>query len=136
MEINGWNINDITADEQYCMVNDPESAIECHSSPSWYGWGCESSSGKLSTTLKGSGIMNIQYGNCWDGGYVKVYVNDILQDSAVGHKYKETSFEYDEGTTVSITDEEGYAAIKLISVSFACKGKYHTSYGECSFIDN
>ena len=67
--------------------------------------------------------MNIQYGNCWEGGNVQIFVNNTLKDSASSHRYKEVSFEYDEGTTVTIMDDSGNAAIKLISVSFACKGK-------------
>ena len=123
MEKNGWRFNNISTDEHACMINDPIALAECNSSISWYGWGCELSSGILSTTLNGSGIMNIRYGNCLGGGSVEVYVNDTLTDSAASHRYKEFSFEYDEGTRVSIVDHGSDAAMKLISVSFACKGK-------------
>ena len=122
MEENGWTFHNISTDEHTCMVNDPIALAECNSSISWYGWGCELSSGILSTTLNGSGIMNIRYGNCLGGGSVEVYVNDTLTDSAASHRYKEFSFEYDEGTRVSIVDHGSDAAMKLISVSFACKG--------------
>ena len=122
MEENGWKFDNISTDEHTCLINDPIALAECNSSISWYGWGCELSSGILSTTLKGSGIMNIRYGNCLGGGSVEVYVNDSLTDSAESHRYKEISFEYDEGTRVSIVDHGSDAAMKLISVSFACKG--------------
>ena len=125
MAKNGWRFGNISTDEQTCMVQDVNALAGCNSSPSWYGWGCESSSGVLSTTLKGSGIMSIQYGNCWEGGNVQIFVNNTLKDSASSHRYKEVSFEYDEGTKVAIMDDSGNAAIKLISISFACKGKYY-----------
>ena len=102
MRGNGWRFENISTAEHTCMVNDDKALAECNSSPSWYGWGCESSSGILRTTLNGSGIMNIQYGNCWEGGNVQIFVNNTLKDSASSHRYKEVSFEYDEGTKVTI----------------------------------
>ena len=128
MEENGWRFENISTNEHTCMIEDPGALAECNSSISWYGWGCGSSYGVLSTTLNGSGIMKIQYGNCLGGGGVQVYVNDSLQDSASSHRYKQFSFEYDEGTKLSILDHGSNAAIKLISVSFACKGKYTTIF--------
>ena len=122
MEANGWKLNNITRDEQYCMLNDPEATVECSADVGWYGWACESSSGTLSTTLKGSGIITIRYGNCWDGGSVNVYLNNTLMDSASGHKYKEVSIEYEEGSIVQIVDEGPNSVIKLISITFSCKG--------------
>ena len=124
MQQNGWKFNKIDTDMQYCMVNDPDATAECNSDTTWYGWGCGSSSGTLSTTLKGSGIVRLRYGNCWNDGKVNIYLNDSLIDSASGLVYKDTFFEYDEGTTVKITDEGGNAVIKLISIVFDCKGTY------------
>ena len=124
MKENGWKFSNISTDEQSCMIEDSNALAECNSSLSWYGWGCQSSSGMLKATLNGSGIMIIRYGNCFEGGTVQVYVNDTLEDETPSHRYNEVSFEYDEGTTVSIVDYDDNAAIKLISVSFACKGKY------------
>ena len=122
MEANGWKLHNITRDEQYCMLNDPDATIECSADDGWYGWGCESSSGTLSTTLRGSGIITIRYGNCWDGGYVNIYLNNTLMDSAISHNYKETSIEYEEGAIVKIKDEGANSVIKLISITFSCKG--------------
>ena len=124
MQQNGWVFNKIDTDMQYCMVNDPNATAECNSDTTWYGWGCELSSGTLITRLKGSGIMNIRYGNCWNDGNVNIYLNDSLIDSASALTYKETTFEYDDETTIKITDEEGNAVIKLIRIAFSCKGTY------------
>ena len=122
MELNGWTLKNISADEQYCLIHDPDALIECSADSGWYGWGCESSSGSLRTALKGSGIMTIRYGNCWNDGHVRIYLNGTLIDSVEGHTYKEASFEYDEGMLVEISDEGRGAAIKLIGISFSCKG--------------
>ena len=44
-------------------------------------------------------------------------------DSAISHNYKETSIEYEEGAIVKIKDEGANSVIKLISITFSCKGK-------------
>lgn len=94
----------------------------------WYGWSHGAAVGTLtSPPLKGSGTAKIQFGNCWDAGRVKLYLNDQLIDSAspnlpTGPATRLMNFSFVNGDVVKLKDEDGNAVVNLKSFTVVCSG--------------
>ena len=42
----------------------------------WYGWSTASKVGTIFAILKGAGKVTVDFGNCWNKGTVKLYLDD------------------------------------------------------------
>ena len=118
----GWQF-DFTHDGSIINDNYKNVGKKCGPQAKWYGWSAHSHVGTLSATLKGSGEVTIDFGNCWDQGRVEVYLDAIKIATAVpGEKSKRISYSFTPGSVLSIRDEAGNSVIMLNAISFKCYG--------------
>ena len=92
----GWNL-DVTV-----WQNDQADLLDkCRRGKNWFGYSAQPAVGNLSTSLRGSGEVTLDFGNCWDAGEVKVYLNDIEKASAASDTpSKIVTFGFNDGSTV------------------------------------
>lgn len=65
--------------------------------------------GGIKFTLKGSGVATLNYGNCWDKGIVKLYINGTYQAEAGKKQNKvDYKFAFTKGDVIELKDEDGY----------------------------
>lgn len=65
--------------------------------------------GGIKFTLKGSGVATLNYGNCWDKGNVKLYINGAYQAKASKKQNKvDYKFAFTKGDVIELKDEDGY----------------------------
>ena len=131
MSSNGWKF-DLTNDGstpsaaayayvgKYCAAKNGKR--------NWFGWSDWKKVGTLSTVLKGSGNLTINFGNCWNSGKVKVYLDAKLMATAdkseLGHpKTVTATFAFHQGSLLEIKDEGDNSVISLNSMTFDCSGK-------------
>jgi len=87
----------------------------------WYGWKSGASAGTISTILKGSGNLTIDFGNCWSEGEVKVYLDSKLMAAAPKlTKHVVKKFSFNQGALLEIKDEGANSIIRLNSITFEC----------------
>ena len=121
----GWQF-DFTHDGSVLSDNYKNVGKKCGPRAKWYGWSAHSHVGTLSATLKGTGELTIDFGNCWDEGQVKIYLDAKLVDYAnAGSKSVTTTFSFTPGSVLKIRDETGNAVIMLNSITFKCYGIQH-----------
>ena len=117
MESNGWIFN--IASNGFTQPSNLYHR-ECGGN-TWYGWS-GSDVGSVKIVLIGSGLINLDYENCYHSGVVRVYLNAVLISSALANdKNNSASFRYTNGDVLKLT-EEG-AIIKLNSIEIKCMGK-------------
>ena len=123
MEANGWRF-DFTHDGSDRNDNTyKQVGLQCGPQAKWYGWSEHSSVGTLSAILKGSGEVTIDFGNCWQEGNVKLYLDSALISTAPSETKSITkSVSFTHGSVLKIKDEDGNAVISLNSITFNCKG--------------
>lgn len=98
----------------------------CGPRAKWYGWSAHARVGTLSATLKGKGEITIDFGNCWNEGQVRVYLdNQQVAFANAGNKRKRATFSFTPGSVLKIRDESGNAVIMLNSINFKCSGIKH-----------
>ena len=93
----------------------------CGTNNNWYGWSTLKKVGTLSTVLKGSGNLKLNFGNCWHLGIVAVYLNKQLMAVAHPKTKKEVSLSFKQGALLEIKDEGLGSVIQLNSITFECK---------------
>ena len=112
MPANGW-ITDSTS------LNDAQYRSTCDFGNTWYGYIGGSNVGSIWTTFQGAGTATLSFGNCYNGGSVKVFLNEKAIAEAIPLQRKEISFDYSVGDVLKIKE---YSAIwKLYSFSVQCK---------------
>ena len=118
----GWQF-DFTHDGSVLSDNYKNVGKKCGSQAKWYGWSAHSHVGTLSATLKGTGEMTIDFGNCWNEGEVKVYLDaKQVAFANAGSKSVTTTISFTPGSVLKIRDENGNAVIMLNSITFKCYG--------------
>ena len=126
----GWQF-DFTHDGSILSDNYKNVGKKCGPQAKWYGWSAHSHVGTLSATLKGSGEVTINFGNCWDQGVVKVYLDaNVVGIASVGEKSKQISVSFTPGSVLSFKDESGNAVIMLNSITFKCYGMIFKQFFE------
>ena len=123
MSTNGWEFN-LTHDGS--IQTDTYKSIDekCGTISKWYGWSSHAFVGTISTVLNGTGELTLDFGNCWDDGNVKVYLDSKLMGVAGEDVHSVTkTFSFSPGSLLEIKDEDGNAVILLNSIKFACNGK-------------
>ena len=93
----------------------------CGTSNNWYGWSTLKKEGTLSTVIKGSGKLTLNFGNCWHLGRVAVYLDKQLMAVAYPKSKKEISLYFKQGSLLEIKDEGLGSVIQLNSITFECK---------------
>lgn len=120
MQSAGWSFDFTNADGA------SQVAPSCGGGSNWYGWSGGNTVGTLtSPALQGSGTATIEYGNCWDAGSVKLYLNNRLIDTASpnspkGDTTQKKVFIFHDGDVVSLKDEDGNAVVNLKALTFEC----------------
>ena len=118
MESNGWVFNVGHSMNLYTEAYHDQCGGE-----TWYGWTTNSPVGSLHIVLTGSGQAVMSYGNCYESGVVKLFLNGELISSAQGNvKNKVQEFRFSSGDVLKITEQDGI--IKLNSFEIKCPGKY------------
>ena len=97
---------------------------KCGEGSGWYGWKPHGGVGSISTTFTASGRAELSFGNCWDAGTVKVYLDGTEIASAGPELHKTVAFDFNTGSVLSIYDE-GYNSVIQISKFkiLDCEGK-------------
>ena len=116
MQRNGW-IFDVA------YSNMDRYAEQCSPS-SWYGYSYGSKIGSVYVAFMGSGNATLNYGNCYNGGTVTVFLNENEIGHADGNNpVQAVSFEYS-NRNVLMLKETNTAIIKLNSLKISCnKGR-------------
>ena len=118
---NGWRF-DLTHDGlKWWDLTYKSMRPFCGTGNNWYGWSDLKKVGTLSTVLKGSGKLTLNFGNCWHLGIVAVYLNKQLMAVAHPKTKKEVSLSFKQGALLEIKDEGLGSVIQLNSITFECK---------------
>ena len=83
--------------------------------------------GTVSYTFKGSGNIALNIGNCYNQGFVVIYLNNVIKTYLKGGEYTKFEFEYKKDDELLIT-ESGIAIIKLSNISVSCFGKFDNDF--------
>ena len=97
---------------------------KCGMGNTWYGhsYPDDGDMSKITATFTGSGIATLDYGNCYGGGMVEVYLNDKRIDFANRNTpSKQIQFHYSPNTVLKLSETK--AIIKLNSLGLTCTGK-------------
>eukprot|EP00497_Spongosphaera_streptacantha_P003734 TRINITY_DN445_c0_g1_i1.p3 TRINITY_DN445_c0_g1~~TRINITY_DN445_c0_g1_i1.p3 ORF type:complete len:123 (+),score=17.06 TRINITY_DN445_c0_g1_i1:1160-1528(+) len=89
-------------------------------SPGYFAWTNGGGVGVMWTDLKGSGKVTIEFGNCWDSGNVKLYLDGALKSTQGPKKWATLVLDYKDGDKLEIKDEDGNAVVHVRSVVVAC----------------
>ena len=80
----------------------------CGGGVNYYGWSNGNAVGTItSPPLVGSGNATVEFGNCWNAGSVKLYLNDELIDTAAtdgskGRAIQSKTFPFQAGDVVKV----------------------------------
>ena len=126
MEDNGWIFDNLTNEMALCMPFKSNVPEVCGGNLGWYGWGCGSKKGSISTVLRGSGTAQLHYGNCWNDGKVDVFLNGTKIVPSDADSTQVSSFDYRDGEKLEIM-EVGAGIIQIRKMTFKCKGNEMSS---------
>ena len=113
--VTSWDIN---LSHGQWLYPDPEPGVpdawsNCGKGNKWYGWELNNKIGSISTILPLSGRVKLHYGNCWDSGTVKVYLNGVLRSSATANSNHKSTFEFKAGDELKLCDEGDNSIIQF-----------------------
>ena len=112
----GWNLGVEEWQNSHAKV-----AEKCRRGTNWFGWSAHAKVGIVSTTLQGNGKATLDFGNCWDTGEVKVYLNDEVVASAQKNTPSKTvSFNFHDGDILKLRDEGPNSKITINDITFSC----------------
>ena len=112
----GWNLELETWQNNHGGV-----AAKCRRGTNWFGWSAHADVGTVSATLQGNGEATLDFGNCWDKGEVKVYLNDWEVASAQENTpSKIVSFNFNDGDILKLIDGGGGRSMFVIN-AFKCR---------------
>ena len=87
----------------------------------WYGLTSGAANGYVQATFDGSGKGTLNYGNCYEYGWVRVYLNNVMISQANANiKNKMVDFQFSKGDVLKIAEA---GIIKLNSLKIDCRGK-------------
>ena len=97
---------------------------KCGKDQAWNGYKGASYVGSISTTFPAPGRAELAFGNCWDAGTVKVYLDGTEIGSAEPESHKIVAFDFDAGSVLSIHDEGANSVIQISKFKILdCEGK-------------
>ena len=95
----------------------------CGNGRAWYGWSDYASVGSVSTNFRGNGRAQIRFGNCWDTGIVRAYLNGRLIRSAIPKTMATIQFYFTDGSTLTFRDEGQNSVIQISDLRvISCRG--------------
>ena len=90
----------------------------CMEPKTFWGYKHKSPVGVVKATFKGSGKATLNFGNCYEGGVTKAYLNDLEIGSASSYQYPNKTFNFNKGDTLKLTEEDS-GIIKINSLSLS-----------------
>ena len=112
----GWSL-----DLGYWENNHDCCTSKCRRGNNWFGFDHGAGVGTISTVLPGYGEATLDFGNCWDRGEVKVYLNDkIIASAQTNTPTKTVSFNFQDGDILKLKDEGANSVIALNGISMKC----------------
>ena len=75
-----------------------------HTCTNWYGYKRGDPIGTMKITLNGMGHGTLEFGNCWNTGVVKVYLDGSEIEAAGPGEFKVVSFEYNDSSVLKISE--------------------------------
>ena len=119
--IPGWTISDMDGGP-WRLPKWKNVWEKCGKDLAWYGWKEMSGVGSIIATLTTSGRAELSFGNCWDAGTVKVYLDgtEIFGGSAAPESGKTVGFEFQAGNVLSIHDEGANSVIQISEFTIFC----------------
>ena len=113
MKKNGW-VFDVTHSNEKHFRN------KCGKYKTWYGYSNGKKVGSIHVALLGSGNANLNFGNCYNRGLVKVLLNGKeLSQASANTPEKTISFRYNHRNILTVK-EINTAIIKMNSLKFSC----------------
>ena len=97
--------------------------------PQWYGWSQMADVGSISTTLyKSSKCGKLDFGNCWSGGTVRVYLaGKLIGEAGPNTPSQIIEFAIPATSLLEIKDEGDNSVIKFTNFEMMdCSGKFKT----------
>ena len=119
MEANGW-VFSVTSNGQGISGNGLYGT--CKTNTFW-GWASSEAVGSAKAILKGHGTATLKFGNCYDSGNVKVYLNDLLLETATPKQFLSVTFAFSENDVLIV--KEDFAVMQLNSLEIACPISTH-----------
>ena len=105
--ISAWDINLSHGQWLYHIPewNDNDIRHRCGGGKKWFGWELKEKIGSISTILPRSGKLRISFGNCWNYGNVRLYLNGVMKSSAIPNSHHKSSFKFKAGDELMLRDE-------------------------------
>ena len=120
MQTAGWNLG-----VEKWENDAPFVASECRRGANWFGWSHSATVGTVSNPLRGGGEATLDFGNCWSGGEVGVYLSD--EEVASAHNNtpsKVVTFAFQDGDVLKLRGEGPNSVITINDIKFRCsKGR-------------
>ena len=104
----GWNIN---VDHMQPILANVRRA--CGNGLAWYGWSNGPTVGSVSTNFKGNGRALLSFGNCWNVGTVRVYLDGRLIGSAKPKVMTKIQFDFSDDSSLVLRDEGQNSVIQV-----------------------
>ena len=95
----------------------------CGKDQAWFGWSGNALVGSVSTTLTSSGRAEMSFGNCWNSGIVKVYLNGIVIATAGPNSQNLVTFDFQVGDVLKLRDEGANSVIQINSFNILQCGR-------------
>ena len=98
----------------------------CGNGQAWFGWSNGAEVGSISTTLMAaSGRGQLSFGNCWDKGTVKVYLDGNKIFAAGPKIQKVVEFDFQAGAILMLRDEGQNSVIQFTKFTILNCGTFH-----------
>ena len=119
----GWTPIGVSAHHHAGVGNHAAGAVCNTGKNNWWGWTHGAGVGQMEIDSPVTSTATIDFGNCWNQGEVKVYVDGReVGSAAVNVGSKVVSFAVKKGERISIRDEGAASVMRLNSLTFAsCK---------------
>ena len=80
----------------------------CAAAKGYTGFSLDDAVGSIAFTASENGIATFKYGNCWDAGKARLYINGVKKDEASARKVDELyKFAFVKGDVIELKDEDG-----------------------------
>jgi len=119
----GWTPIGVSAHHHAGVGNHAAGAVCNTGKNNWWGWTHGAGVGQMEIDSPVTSTATIDFGNCWNQGEVKVYVDGReVGSAAVNVGSKVVSFAVKKGERISVRDEGANSVMRLNSLTFAsCK---------------
>ena len=114
MESAGWTVNL----SNFNSTDEVDVDAACRQKARWYGYYSDGTHGEISVHLRGRGVVNLEFANCWTG-IIRVEINGELKESAGANlPSTKVSLDFRDGDLLRISEED--AIIVVNDIGFVC----------------